>query len=104
MSTQVEPFTIVFPKWYDARAEFETTAKGFLRGVEVWLENGLHHTLFFIDPVRLQQDLEADAQEGRPYYAEPGMVVLPEITADSVRRAVAGLWRDSYFKSLPPSA
>jgi hypothetical protein len=98
MATQVEPFTIFFPEWYDERAAFETPAKGYLRDVEVRLQDGSRHRLFFIDPVRLQQDLEADVEGGRPYYAEPGMVVLPEVTTESVRRAVAGLWHDGYFK------
>jgi len=98
MSTQVEPFTVIFPEWYDERAEFEAPAKGYLRDVEVRMQDGSRHRLFFIDPVRLQQDLEADVELGRPYYAEPGMVVLPEVTTEAVRRAVAGLWQDGYFK------
>ena len=40
MSTQVSPFTIVFPEWYDDRVEFETPSKGYLRDVEVRLKDG----------------------------------------------------------------
>ncbi len=101
MSAQLSPFTVVFPDWYDERAEFEAPAKGFLPDVEVRLEDGSRHRLFFIDPIRLQQDLEEEARAGRPYFAEPGMVVLPEVTTASIREAVAGLWRDGYFSRMP---
>src|SRR6266404_1899873 len=73
MATHLEPFTILFPEGFDERQEFEMPSKGYLRDLVVRLEDGAEYQLFFIDPTRLQQDLEADAQEGRDYYAEPGM-------------------------------
>ena len=98
----MNPFTIVFPERYDDRVEFETPSKGHLRDVEVRLDDGSRYKLFFIDPVRLGQDLEEETRQERPYYAEPGMIVLPEVTAESVRQAVAGLWHDGYFNHLRP--
>jgi hypothetical protein len=35
---------------------------------------------------------------GRPYYAEPGLIVLPEVTTEAIRQAVSGLLRDGYFQ------
>jgi hypothetical protein len=102
MSTQVSPFTVVFPEWYDERCELEVPAKGWLQGVEVRLEDGSRYKLFFIDPVRLGQDLEEEVRLQRPYFAEPGLVVLPEVTTEAVRQAVAGLWRDGFFEHLRP--
>jgi hypothetical protein len=102
MSTDLEPFTIRFPEYYDERLEFETPSKGYLPDVVVSLEGGLSYKLFFIDPIRLRQDLEADAETGREYYAEPGMVVLPEVTTEAIRKAVAGLWRDGFFQHVKP--
>ena len=78
----MDRFRIEFPDGYDERSEFETPLKGYLRNVVVHLENGLRYKLFFIDPVRLRQDLEEEAKAGRGYYAEPGMVILPEVTAE----------------------
>ncbi len=103
MSMQLSPISVIFPEWYDDRAEFETPSKGWLPGVEVCLEDGSHYQLFFYDPVRLQQTLEDDAQAGRPYLAEPGLVVLPEVTTESIRRAVAGLYENGYFSHLKPT-
>jgi hypothetical protein len=104
MATDLEHFVIVFPEGYDDRLEFETPFKGYLRDVVVRLEDGSEYKLFFIDPTRLRQDLEADGQNGRRYFAEPGMIVLPEVSTDAIRQAVLGLWRDGFFKSLKPLA
>ena len=41
MATQTEPYAILFPDWYDERAQFETPHKGFLGGVVVRLEDGM---------------------------------------------------------------
>ena len=102
MSIDLEHFVISFPDGYDDRLEFETPSKGYLRDVVVQLEDGSSYKLFFIDPIRLQQDLQADAADGRDYYAEPGMVVLPEVTTETIQKAVAALWREGFFRSLKP--
>jgi len=102
MSTQVTPFTVVFPDCYDERAALEAPAKGYLRDVEVHLEDGSRYKLFFIDPVRLSQDLEEETRWGRPYYSEPGMVVLSEVTTESIRNAIVALWREGFFNHLRP--
>jgi hypothetical protein len=104
MPSQPNSFTVVFPEWFDARVEHETPSKGWLTGVEVRLEDGSRYELSFIDPARLQQTLADDEEAGRPYYAEPGLVVLPRVDREAVRVAVAGLVEDGYFRRLKPSA
>jgi len=102
MATETAAFTILFPDWYDARAEFETPLKGFLGGVVVCSGDGSSYRLYFTDPIRLQQTLQDDVKGGRGYYTEPGLVVLPEVTTEAIRDAVYGLWRDGYFQHLRP--
>ena len=102
MPTQTTPFTVVFPEWYDAGCEHETPAKGYLPDVEVRLADGSRYKLYFTDPVRLQQTLEDDSASGRPYYTEPGLVVLPEVTTEAIQQAVSALVRDGYFRHLKP--
>lgn len=97
---QTTPFTIVFPEWYDARCEYETPLKGYLSDVEVRLEDGSCYKLYFTDPVRLQQTLDEDATLGRPYYAEPGLVVVPEVTTQAIQQVIPALLRDGYFQTL----
>jgi hypothetical protein len=102
MPTETTPFTILFPQWYDSRCEQETPLKGYLPDVIVRLEDGSCYKLYFTDPVRLQQTLEDDTASGRAYYAEPGLIVLPEVTTEAIRQAVSGLLRDGYFRHLKP--
>jgi hypothetical protein len=104
MATELEKLAIQFPEGYDDRLEFETPSKGYLSDVVVRLPDGSEYKLFFIDPTRLQQDLEADIESGRNYYAEPGMVLLPRVTTDAIHQAVSCLWRDGFFRSLKPLA
>jgi hypothetical protein len=103
MPTESVPFNVIFPEWYDARLEHETPSKGYLADVVVRLENGSGYRLYFIDLVRLGQNLEDDTRVGRSYYAEPGLVVLREVTTEAIRDAVAGLYRDGFFRHLKPS-
>jgi hypothetical protein len=65
--------------------------------VIVQLEDGSRRRLSFIDPARLEQSLSSNAQSGRAYYAEPGLVILPEVSTEAIQKAVQGLWEDGYF-------
>jgi len=68
-------------------------------GVE--LADGSRYRVFFYDPTRLRQDLEA-TQDRRPYRAEPGTIVLPTVTVAAIRQAVERLVEDGFFEHLRP--
>jgi hypothetical protein len=102
MATGVERFLIQFPEGYDERLQYETPFKGYLDGVVVQLEDGSRYRLCFYDSVRLQQTLEDDIQAGRPYLAEPGLVVVPEVTTEAIRNAIQRLWQEGFFHHLKP--
>jgi hypothetical protein len=102
MATATAEPIIAFPEGYDARAEFETPARGYLTGVTVQLEDGSRFELSFFDPIRLEQDLAAEVKTGRAYFTEPNLVILPEVTTESIKKAVQGLWRDGLFQRLRP--
>lgn len=102
MSANGLGFKIHYPPDHDARSEFEATSRGYLSAVVVELEDRSQYRVFFYDPVRLRQDLEAESALGRPYLAEPGMIVLPDITMDAIRQAVAALVMDGFFQQLRP--
>ena len=91
-----------FPHWYDERTEFETPQKGYFDHAVVEASDGTRYAVHFTDPVRLQQDLEEYARLNTPYFAAPGLIVLPEVTTHAMRDAVRGLWRSGYFESLRP--
>jgi hypothetical protein len=92
MSTHVQPYIVSFPEGFDEQAEFELPYRGYLPDVIVGSEDGTRHRLTFIDTARLQQGLADNVRTGRHYFTEPGLIVLPEVTSEAVRRAVQGLW------------
>ena len=100
MTTQVENAVVHFPEWYDERGEWEAESKGWLPGVRVDLPTGLSYPLFFYDPVRLTQDLQSDASHD--VIAEPGLVVIPEVTRTNIIRAIEKLVGNGYFDRLKP--
>lgn len=100
-STATEPI-VHYPDWFDERVEWEMTDKGHLQGIVVESEPGLRFSVSFIDPVRLRQDLEALASIGKPYFADPGLIVIPEVTTAAIAAAVKGLADDGFFQHLKP--
>jgi hypothetical protein len=102
MSTHVQRFTIAFPEGYDAQAEFEAPFRGYLTDVIVQLDDGSRHRLSFLDQARLEQNLTANVQRGRAHYAEPGLVILPEVSTEAIYKAVHGLWDEGFFTRSDP--
>ena len=90
---------LLFHEGIDERAAFEMTLKGWV-SAQVATEDGAHYPVYFCDPVRLQQDLDERAAQGEPCLAEPGLIVLPEVTVEAAERAVQFLWRRGFFTGL----
>jgi hypothetical protein len=102
MSPATSRVIVEFPKDYDAQSAYETPSRGYLSEIVVQLEDGSRYQLFFIDPVRLQQELTDQVQLGRAYWAEPNLVVLPRVTTEAIHQAVEGLAAEDFFKHLKP--
>ena len=90
---------ILWPEGFDERAEVEAGWRGYLSHARVRLDDGRVFPVYFIDPVRLRQDVEA-AQP--PIVAEAGLIVLPEITRSAMEEAVAFLAPRGFFESFRP--
>ncbi len=74
--------------------------RGYLAYSSVEIGNGARYPVVFYDPIRLQQDLEVEAGDGRAFIAEPGMIVVPEVTLDRMQAAIERLFQDGFFDSL----
>ena len=103
MSISTKEPEIIYPPGLDERSGWEMTAKGYLENVEVRFDDGSRFRVCFYDPVRLAQDLQRMAELGSPYFAEPGLIVIPEVTKDAVRQAVLGAAENDFFDILKPS-
>jgi hypothetical protein len=91
---------LVFHVPFGERAAFETRDRGYLSHVSAKLPDGSVYPVFFYDAGRLAQDLEESAKHGRPYIADPGMIVVPEVTIEYMRQSVQMLARDGFFTYL----
>lgn len=97
-------YQVIFPSWFDEIGEAEAEAKGWLQGVEVVLSDGVRQPLFFYDPIRLAQDLEAEAQAGIPFVASPGLIVIPRITREMILTIIQKLVEERYFPIVTSAA
>jgi hypothetical protein len=95
-------YKIHFHPSFDDRAELEMTDRGYLSHVEVELDDGSRYPVFFYDPIRLRQDLEEMSAHGVPVIAEPGMIVVPNVTKETIRIAIERLIEEGYFEHLRP--
>jgi hypothetical protein len=102
MATVADGFTICYPADFDARQEHEVACKGWLADASVQLEDGSRYALFFVDPARLQQELKDSEAGGQAYFAEPNLVVLPQVTRSHIEKAVEGLVKQDFFRNLKP--
>ena len=93
---------VLFPEDFDEQSAFETPSRGYLSHSIVQLPDGTRYPVFFIDPVRLRQEMEIDAQSGEPFFAEVNMIVLPEVTLERIRTAVETLAEQGFFQHLKP--
>jgi hypothetical protein len=94
--------TFHYPADFDERAEFEMTSKGYLSGGSVELQDGRRYPVTFYDPMRLAQDVEASGSYGIPMLAEPGLVVIPEVTREAIERTIPELIELRFFDHLKP--
>src|SRR5260221_1330223 len=88
---------IIFPDSFDERAKAEMPLRGCLSHVMVELEDGTRYPVDFIDPTRLAQEVGDNIRLNIPCYAEPGLIVLPEVTLESIEEAVGYLHRHDFF-------
>jgi hypothetical protein len=95
---------LIFEGGFDEREALECRDRGYRSHVCVKFSNGECYPVVFYDPVRLQQDLEGEAKMGNPFIAEPGLIVLPEVTLDNMNKAVWQLAENGFFESLRPAA
>jgi hypothetical protein len=48
------------------------------------------------------KDMEEYVKLGTPFFSEPGLIILSEVTTETIRRAVKDLWQRGFFKHLKP--
>ena len=98
-----QPFPrLSFEYGFDDREAYEAELRGWRSHVTVEFENGDNFPVFFYDPVALTQELQRGEQWEIPCVAEPGMIVVPSITLENMKAAVARLVGEGFFTHFQP--
>ncbi len=93
---------LVFSGLFDEREEAECQARGYRSHVWAELPTGERYALTFYDAVRLAQDLEVETAAGNPYIAEPGLIVLDQVTRENMEGAIHRMAEGGFFESMRP--
>ena len=72
----------------------EIMTKGYCRGFVV-LPDFSKYKVCFYDSVRLGQDLKDEN-----YIAEPGLIIINEVTKANMEYAIYELWLDGFFDEI----
>src|SRR5215813_1452487 len=76
---------------------------GYRGDVLVELVDGEAFPVYFYEPNAVREELDARARSGFGHFvAEPGLVVIPEITLAGMKSAVLELIKVGYFTYLRP--
>lgn len=89
---------LIFKEEFDERLAFEVSQKGWCGIAMVELPEGGKVDVFFYSPEGLAYDLQTDSKAGHPYIAEPGLIVVPEVTLPYMEAAVEQLYKQGYFE------
>ena len=84
----------------DERALYEIEQKGFFEHAIANLPDGSRVRVSFWTPGRLSEDLETDLKWGKKCLAEPGLIVVSNVTLENMRAAVEDLYARGYFDRL----
>ena len=77
--------------------EEEVKKKGYCNDVIVTLSDHSKYKVCFYDPIRLAQDLEEEN-----YIAEPGLIIIEEVSVKNIENAIHELWLGGYSEQVKP--
>jgi hypothetical protein len=82
---------------FDENDEYEAAARGYRSHVWVVLSDGRRKQLTFYDPVRLKQTLDDECRSGRLFFTEPGLIVVPHVSRQTMEDAARALANEGYW-------
>jgi hypothetical protein len=90
---------------YELDDGYGIAPRGFRTDVSLELRDGVAYPVAFYEPVALCEELQSRVKWGfGRFVAEPGLVVVPEISVANMRAAVSELIDIGYFAHLKPAA
>jgi hypothetical protein len=95
---------LVFEGGWDEREAEEALVRGYRSHMWAELDDGSRHRLTFYDVMRLSQTLEDERRDGRQFFTEPGLVIVPEVTLANMEAAARTLAVEGFFPQQPADA
>lgn len=92
---------LAFLDWHEDD-EILIRQKGWFCHNRVKLENGNRYQVCFFDSTRLNQELEMNSKNGKPYFIESSLIVLSELTIENMQKAITEAEKRGFFENLKP--
>lgn len=89
---------LTFTYTFGEREAFEAEARGYCGYAVAELADGAAIPVVFYDAVRLRQDLETMTEHGRPFIAEPCLIVVASVTLENMELAIERLAEEGFFE------
>lgn len=78
------------------------TNRGLVLSVTVEVSCVHRYDITVMDINRVVQEFDGNVSRGWPFFAEPGLIIVPEVTVDAINVAVNALYKRGFFESLKP--
>jgi hypothetical protein len=91
-----------FSEDFEERDLYEANLRGYMSHITIETEEGIFYPVFFYIPLRINQELEIKLSLGKTCIAEPGLIVLADITLENMKKAVNELCKKGYFSHMKP--
>jgi hypothetical protein len=93
--------SLYFEYGFNEQDAHEARLRGYRSHVWVDVDDGSSYPVAFFDATRLSQELASEAQAGRPFLAEPGLIVVTEVTLENMEAAARKLVEEGFFENRP---
>jgi len=90
---------LYFEGGFDEREAAEVFARGYRSHVWAELDDGSRYQVTYYDVTRLAQTLQDDcAANEHPFFTEPGLIIVPEVTFANMEAAARALAAQGFFQ------
>jgi hypothetical protein len=90
--------TLVRLDFQDGFDEEDDRVRGYRSHVWAELDDGSRYALTFYSVARLSETLDYECSVGRPFFTEPGLIIVPEVTLANMEAAARALAAEGFLE------
>ncbi len=87
-----------FEEGFTERDAEEAEVRGYRSHVFAELDDGSRYALTYYSITRLSQSLDDERSFGRPFFTEPGLIIVPAVTLTNMEAAARLLAAEGFFE------